>query len=141
MSLSKYTIPQINWIESCLISSLLFFFLPIGIVLIGYFWIQKRKINNKPTKLVKIIITISELIALIPIIGITFFAEDGAIYLFFLPITIIISVLLLIPIIIPILCFIVIKERKAEKLIKPIIGFAISEPIFLALDIWFIYIF
>ena len=78
MSLSKYTIPQINWIESCLISSLLFFFLPIGIVLIGYFWIQKRKINNKPTKLVKIIITISELIALIPIIGITFFAEDGA---------------------------------------------------------------
>ncbi|MBQ2694676.1 MAG: hypothetical protein IJF57_03900 [Clostridia bacterium] len=131
---------KINGICYAIITTLLFFVLPLSVIIIGYFWIKQREKNNDSTFWAKLVVIIAELIALIPLIGVLFFSEDGVLYLFLLPINIIGATVFLIPVVLPIICLAVtLKRKKQNKPIAPIIVVcSITTILFLILSVCWI---
>ena len=142
MDFVEYIASKFNGIDYALLSTFLFCILPLSVIVIGDLLITKRKKKNQSTTLIKVITVIAEIIALIPLIGIIFFAEDNVLYLFLLPINIIGAAIFLTPIILPILFAVTIKKRKKqnEPLTLLTVCFSIAELLFLIFNIWFIFI-
>lgn len=140
MLFAEYIASKLEGIGYGLLTTLLFCVLPIGVAVIGYFIVQKRKKDNRSTLAAVILAVIAELLTLIPLIGVLFFSEDGILFLFFVPINVIGTTFFLLPVILPVISVIIITRKKSnnESLVLPVIFSAIAEILILIFDIWWI---
>lgn len=133
MTVAQYFISKFTGIGYGFLMATIFCFIPIGVIIAGYFNYKRNKRANLSTAYIVAITAIAELVSLIPLFGTIFFAEDGVLYLFFIPIAVLTSIIFLVPFIFPVLYFIVTKKRKERK--EPIffqtICFSLLEVLFL----------
>ena len=133
MNVAQYFISKFTGIGYGFLMATIFCFIPIGVIIAGYFNYKRNKRANLSTAYIVAITAIAELVSLIPLFGTIFFAEDGVLYLFFIPIAVLTSIVFLVPFILPVLYFVVTKKRKERK--EPIffqtICFSLLEVLFL----------
>ena len=119
LDLIQHIISKLSGISYALLFTTIFCVIPICVMIAGRFMYKKRKESEHPTVLVIVITVVLELISLTPIIGTMFFADDGILYLFYLPIAMIVTLAFLMPFVFPVFALIYIKRRQKQ-----------SEPIF-----------
>lgn len=133
MTIIQYFISKFIGIGYGLLIATIFCFIPISVIIAGYFKYQKNKRANLSTAYIIVITAITELVSLTPLFSTIFFAEDGVLYLFFIPIAVLTSIVFLVPFILLVLYFIVTKKKKERK--EPIffqtVCFSLLEVLFL----------
>lgn len=115
MTIVQNILSKFTGIGYGLLVATIFCFIPIGVIIAGYFKYKRNKRANLSTTHIVVITAIAELVSLIPLFGTVFFAEDGVLYLFFIPIAVLTSIIFLIPFILPALYFVVTKKEKKKR--------------------------
>ena len=137
MNLIEHIFSKFSGICYALLFTTIFCIIPISVIIAGRFMYKKRKESDYSTVLVIVITIVLELISLTPIIGTIFFADDGILYLFYLPIAVIVAFAFLAPFVFPVFFFVIVRKRKTQNksIFCPIICFSFLELFFLATNI------
>lgn len=122
-------------LSSCFVLLLFFFILPVSIPIFGFYFIKKRHKSNKNIVLPIVIISVAEIIALIP--DLTLIFDEDHFYFFATIAGMLFAAAIILPIVFPIVSILYLRnKRKTEKLkISKVVFFIVLEIIFILIVI------